>query len=74
MENLREASIAWTLIYINPQESTVVKVPLVKNTKYPIPLPTMSEDVIEEGDLLKSILNLQYQDYNLQDPLKFPQF
>ena len=34
----------------------------------------MSQDVIEEGDLLGNILNLLYQDYNLQDPEKFPQF
>lgn len=34
----------------------------------------MSEDVIEEGDLQGNIPNLCYQDYNLQDPEKFPQF
>lgn len=46
----------------------------MKNTKYPIPLPPMSKDVIEEGDLLGNIPNLRYQDYNLEDPEKFPQF
>lgn len=34
----------------------------------------MSEDVIEEGMLLGQISNLKYQDYNLLDPEKFPQF
>ena len=47
---------------------------LGKNTKYPISLSPMSEDVIEEGDLLGHISNLRYQDYNLQDLEKFPQF
>lgn len=46
----------------------------MKNAKYPIPLPPMSKDVIEEGDILGNILNLRYQDYNLQDPENFPQF
>lgn len=74
MENQREASIAWTPVYISPRPSTVPKVPLVKNTKYPILLPPMFDDVIEEGDLLGHIPNLQYQDYNLQDTEKFPKF
>ena len=34
----------------------------------------MSEDVAEEGELMEHILNLKYQDYNLQDPEIFPQF
>ena len=34
----------------------------------------MSEDVIEEGDLLENIPQLRYQDYNLRDPKKYPQF
>ena len=34
----------------------------------------MSEDIIEEGDLLATIPQLRYQDYNLQDPEKYPQF
>ena len=55
MENGREASIAWTPIYINPWASIVPEIPLAKNEKYPIPLPPMSEDVIEEGDLLGNI-------------------
>ena len=47
---------------------------MVKNAKYPIPLPSMSEDVIEEGALLGQIPNMKYQDYNLLDLEKFPQF
>lgn len=34
----------------------------------------MSSDVIQEGDLLANIPQLRYQDYNLQDPEKYPQF
>jgi len=34
----------------------------------------MSEDVEEEGSLLGNINNLKYQDYNLLDHIKFPQF
>lgn len=34
----------------------------------------MSEDVLEEGVLLGEIPSLKYQDYNLLDPEKFPQF
>ena len=34
----------------------------------------MSEDVAEEGELLEHIPNFKYQDYNLQDLEKFPQF
>ena len=32
----------------------------------------MSENVKEEGNLLGHIPGLKYQDYNLQDPKKFP--
>lgn len=74
MESRREAPVPWTPVYINPRPSIIPNIPLGKNTKYPIPLPPMFEDVIEEGDLLGSIPNLRYQDYNLQDPEKFPQF
>ena len=34
----------------------------------------MSEDIIEEGDLLANNPQLRYQDYNLQDSEKYPQF
>ena len=59
---------------MNPRLSGASKVYLFKNEKYLISLPPMSEDVAEEGALLGKILNLKYQDYNLQDPEKFLQF
>ena len=34
----------------------------------------MFEDVVKEGDSLATIPQLRYQDYNLQDLEKFPQF
>ena len=34
----------------------------------------MSEDVEEEGSLLGHVNDLKYQDYNLLDHVKFPQF
>ena len=74
MESYRKVPITWTLAYVNPRLSGAPKVHLVKNEKYLIPLPPMSEDVAEEGELLEHIPNLKYQDYNLQDPEKFPQF
>ena len=61
-------------MYINQRMGGVSNVPLMKNVKYHIPLPPMSKDMIEEGGLLGHILILRYQDYNLQDREKFPQF
>ena len=52
-------------MYVNPRLSGPLEVHLVKNVKYIIPLPPMSEAVAEEGELLEHILNLKYQDYNL---------
>ena len=34
----------------------------------------MSEDVEEDGSLLGHVNDLKYQDYNLLDNVKFPQF
>ena len=34
----------------------------------------MSEDVEEEGSFLGNVNDLKYQDYNLLDHVKFPQF
>ena len=34
----------------------------------------MSKDVKEEGSLLGYVNDLKYQDYNLLDHIKFPQF
>ena len=70
----REVPVTLTPTYLNPRLSGEPKVQLVKSEKYAIPLPPMSEDVAEEGALLGKIPNLKYQDYNLQDPKKFPQF
>ena len=74
MEPRKEVPITWTPTYLNPRLSGSLEVQLVKNPKYPIPLPPMSKAVVEEGALLGQIPNLKYQDYNLQDPEKFPQF
>ena len=74
MESHKEALITWTPAYVNPRLSGASKVHLVKNEKYLISLQPMYEDVAEEGELLAHILNLKYQDYNLQDPEKFLQF
>lgn len=74
MEACREVSVAWTLVYVSPRMSGAPDVPLVKCGKYHIPLPPMSKAMVEEGDLLGYIPILRYQDYNLQDPEKFPQF
>jgi len=46
----------------------------VKQVKYVVPLPPMPEEVREQGNLLGKIDQLKFQDYNLQDPQKFPQF
>ena len=74
MESHKEVPITWTPAYVNPRLSGAPEVHLIKNAKYLILLPPMFEDVVEEGELLEHIPNLKYQDYNLQDPKKFPQF
>ena len=72
--SLKEAPMNLTVTYLNPRVSRAPNIQLVKNVKYLIPLPCMSEDVFEEGGLLGHIQNLKNQDYNLQDPEKFSQF
>ena len=62
---LREAPVNLIAAYLNPRVSGVPDIQLIKNMKYIIPLPPMSEDVFEEGGLLGHIQNLKYQDYNL---------
>lgn len=47
---------------------------LAKQVKYVVPLPPMPEEVREQGNLLGKIDQLKFQDYNLKDPQKFPQF
>ena len=50
------------------------KIQLSVKAKYLVLLPPMFEDVEEEGSLLGYINDLKYQDYNLLDQIKFPQF
>ena len=74
METRTDASIHWIPTYVNPGHDDAPKVQLPKNAKYLTPLSPMSEDVVEEGDLLANIPQLRCQDYNLQDPKNYPQF
>lgn len=74
MEPCREVPVTLTPTYLNPRLSGAPEIQLIKNAKYPIPLPPMSEDVVEKGALLGKIPNFKYQDYNLQDQEKFSQF
>lgn len=68
MESHSNKSLHWIYAYVNLCQEGVPEVQLPKNAKYPTPLLSMSEDVIEEGDMLAKIPQLRYQDYNLQDP------
>ena len=72
MEPRIDTSLYWIPTYVNLHHEGAPEVQLPKNAKYPTPLPPMYEDVIEEGDLLANILPLRYQNYNLQDPNKYP--
>jgi hypothetical protein len=74
METRREAPVMFIVTYIIPRMARAPNIHLAKHAHYPIPLPPMSKDVIEEGTLLGQIPNLKYQDYNLLDLEKFPQF
>ena len=74
MEARSEGPMTLTPTYVILGEIGVPNIQLAKNAKYPIPLPSMSEDVLEEGVLLGHIPTLKYHDYNLLDPEKFPQF
>ena len=60
--------------YINPRDPGAPIIELAKQAKYIVPLPSMPEEVWEQGNLLGKIDQLKFQDYNLQDPQKFPQF
>ena len=73
MKSHKEVPVTWTPTYVNPRLSGAPKVHLVKSEKYLIALPPMFE-YVAEGELLEHIPNLRYQNYNLQDPEKFPQF
>ena len=61
-------------VYVCLLQHEAPKIQLSTKARYPVPLPPMSEDVEEEGSLLGNINNLKYQDYNLLDHIKFPQF
>lgn len=74
MESHLDKSLHWLLAYVNLHQEGAPEVQLPKSAKYPMHLPPMSEDVIEEGDLLANIPQFRYQDYNLQDLEKYPQF
>ena len=57
-----------------PLRPEAPKIQLSTKAKYLVPLPPMSEDVEEEGSLLGYVNDLKYQDYDLLDHIKFPQF
>ena len=65
MEPHWEVPVKLTPSYLNLRVSGAPDIQLAKNKKYPILLPPMSKDVLEEGALLGYIQNLKYQDYNL---------
>ena len=52
METRCEAPVMLTLTYIIPRAVGALDIQLAKHTKYLIPLPPMSEDILEEGTLL----------------------
>lgn len=52
MEPCKEVPVTWNPTYVNPRLSGAPEIHLVKNEKYIILLPPMSEDVVEEGALL----------------------
>ena len=74
MESHSDKTLHWLPAYVNLHQEGAPEVQLPRGAKYPLPLPPISEDVVEEGDLLANIPQLRYQDYNLQDLKKFPQF
>ena len=60
--------------YVCPLQHEEPKIQLSSKARYLVPLPPMSEEVEEEGSLLGYVNDLKYQDYNLFDHVKFPQF
>ena len=50
-----DKSYHWLLRYVNPCKEGVPEVQHPRSAKYPMPLPPMFEDVIEEGELLANI-------------------
>ena len=61
-------------MYVFPLRHEATKIQLSTKAKYLVSWPPMSEDVEEEGSLLGYVNDLKYQDYNLLDHIKFPQF
>jgi hypothetical protein len=66
--------MSFLLAYVCPLRHEASKIQLSSKARYPVPLPPMSEDVEEEGSLLGHVNDLKYQDYNLLDHVKIPQF
>ena len=66
--------MSFLLAYVYPLRHEAPKIHLSTKAKYLVSLPPMSEDVEEEGLLLGYVNDLKYQDYNLLDHIKFPQF
>ena len=60
--------------YVFPLRHEAPKIQLSSKARYLVPLPPMSEDVEEEDSLLGYVNDLKFQDYNLLDHIKFPQF
>lgn len=60
MESHSEKSLHCLPAYVNLCQEGALEVQLPKSAKYPMPLPPMSEDVVEEGDLLANIPQLKY--------------
>ena len=58
--------------YVSPRAPGTPIIELAKQEKYVVPLPLMPKEVREQGNLLGKVEQLKFQDYNLQDPQKFP--
>ena len=66
--------MSFLLAYVCLLRHEAPKIQLSVKSKYLVSLPSMSKDVEEEVSLLGYVNDLKYQDYNLLDRLKFPQF
>jgi len=60
--------------YVCPLRREAPKIMLSAKANYLVPLSPMLKDVEEEGSMLGCVNDLKYQDYNLLDHIKFPQF
>ena len=59
--------------YLCPLWREAPKIQISAKAKYLMSLPSMSEDIKEEGLLLGYVNDLKNEDYNLLDHIKFPQ-